>query len=257
MNIKVILIGIGVTTLLSSVGSADIKRGDEITLDFQRCSPARTVITNYLGSASADAANRAGGNFARAGMLKWANLPIKTFCIQIGEGLVYGQSMDYTFVNIESAPDDPPYAGGMGVIRATLIRDLYSRWWSQVDASAGDTQLDEARDLCSAFQVMIWEITHENLTSKNSDIPDADTVAALSASLGAMQTNNMTINAQGIFGMMKASLGKDGWLDHVGDNLWGLSNPDFQDQIYLVPGGAVGLAGLGLFATRRRRNRTN
>ena len=257
MKMSKSLIGIGVTMLLCSVATADIQKGDEITLDFQTCSPSRTVKTNYLGSASADAANREGGSYARAGMLKWANTPIRTFCIQIGEGLAYGAKMDYTFMNIENTPDDPPYAGGMGMMRATLIRDLYSRWWSQVDASAGNTQQDEARDLCSAFQAMIWEITHENLTSTNADVPDAGTVAELSATLGAMQTNDMTTNAQGIFGLMKASLGQGGWLDFAGDNLWGLSNPNYQDQIYLVPGGAVGLAGLGLFGARRRRNRVS
>lgn len=256
MDIHKTLIGVGLTALVASAASADIQKGDEITLEFLTSSPSRTVKTNYLGGANASAANRAGGNYARAGMLNWSNTAIKTFCIQIGEGLAYGDTMDYTYMNIEYTPDDPPYTGGMGVMRATLIRDLYSRWWTQVDAAGNNPYTEDSRDMCSAFQAMIWEITHESLTSTDVDVPDAGTVAELSLTLGAMQTNDMTTNAEGIFGMMKASLGQGGWLDYAGDNLWGLSNPDYQDQIYLVPGGAVGLAGLGFFAARRRRNRT-
>ena len=73
--------------------------------------------------------------------------------------------------------------------------------------------------------------------------------------MGAMQTNGLTSGASGIFDDMKASLGEGGWMDSYGDNLWGLSNPDYQDQLIVVPGGAIGFAGLGLFAARRRRQR--
>ncbi|MCH2160296.1 MAG: hypothetical protein MK085_00335 [Phycisphaerales bacterium] len=239
--------------MFASTTAADVQVGDQITLEFEGCHPSRVVKTNYLQDASADAENRAGGNYAIAGKLNWVGTNVQTFCIQVGEGLVYGASMDYTYMSLQDAPEDPPYTGGMGSMRATMMRDLYSRYWSEV--SDADRYSDAGRDVCAAFQAMIWEITHENLSSATDGLPDAGTVSEINLTLGAMQTNNMTIEATALFSEMKGNLGQDGWLDYYGDSLWGLSNPNYQDQIYLVPGAAVGLAGIGLFGARRRRNR--
>ena len=57
---------------------------------------------------------------------------------------------------------------------------------------------------------------------------------------------------------MKESLGgdkDDHWLDYLGVNLWGLTSPDYQDQLIVVPGAAAGFIGLGIFGARRRRRR--
>jgi hypothetical protein len=175
-----------------------------------------------------------------------------TFCIQIGEDVEYGDDIEFTFETVESTPDDPPYAGGMGEMRGIMVRDLYSRWYKQVSEAGNDAA---GQALSGAFQIMIWEITHESLAGSASGQPLASTVSQLDIELGAMQTDGVNAAAAGIFADMKASLGQDGWLDSYADNLWGLSNPTYQDQILVVPGSAIGMAGLGLFGARRRRQR--
>ena len=140
----------------------------------------------------------------------------------------------------------------MGAMRATMIRDLYSRYWPSVNAVEDST----GRDLCAAFQAMIWEISHETLV--DSQAPGESQVDALNLTEGAMQLALMTDGATNYFYQMKDALGgsrDDEWLDYLGDNLWGLSNPDYQDQIIVVPGAAAGFLGLGIFGARRRRRR--
>ena len=243
-TIASIMLSAGLGTIIASGASAGVMPGDDITLAFQSSTPSENVLFSFVEGASASSANRTAAlEFGRAGKVNWQDYNTITFCIQIGEDVEYGNVIDFTFETVESTPDDPPYAGGMGGMRATLVRDLYSRWYNGVKNS-------DSSALASAFQAMIWEITHETFAS------DYDT-SDLNLTTGAMQTNGLSTEAEGIFGDMKASLGggTGDWMDSYGDNLWGLSNADYQDQLIVVPGGAIGFAGLGLFAARRRRQR--
>lgn len=241
-TIASIMLSTGLGTIIASGASAAIMPGDDITLAFHSASPSQAVYFSFVEGASASSANRTEAReFGRAGKVNWQDYNTITFCIQIGEDVEYGDVIDFTFETVESTPDDPPYAGGMGGMRATMVRDLYSRWYN-------DVKISDSSDLASAFQAMIWELTHETFAS------DYDTTG-LHLTTGAMQTNQLSAEAQGIFGAMANSLGDGGWMDSYGDNLWGLSNADYQDQLIVVPGGAIGFAGLGLFAARRRRQR--
>lgn len=236
------MLSAGLSTIVAGGASAAIMPGDEITLAFHSSTPSEIVYFSFVEGDSASSANRTTAlEFGRAGKVNWSDYNTITFCIQIGEDVEYGNVIDYTFETVESTPDDPPYAGGMGTMRATMVRDLYSRWYNSVKTS-------DSSELASAFQAMIWEITHETI---DTDLDTSD----LDLTTGAMQTNGLSTGAQGLFTQMKDSLGEGGWMDSYGDNLWGLSNADYQDQLIVVPGAAIGFAGLGLFAARRRRQR--
>lgn len=245
-------VGTSAAAMLAGSASADYVVGDTIALQFQGSNPRLEVFTSYVEGDSSSAVNRGPGAYSLAGRLNWMDSNFITFCIQIGEDVEYGDDIEYTFETLETTPDDPPYAGGMGEMRGIMVRDLYSRWYKRVSEAENDA---EGQALSGAFQIMIWEITHESLTGSASGQPLDSTVSQLDIELGAMQTNGANAEAAGIFAEMKASLGQGGWLDAYGDNLWGLSNPTYQDQILVVPGAAVGMAGLGFFGARRRRQR--
>ena len=76
----------------------------------------------------------------------------------------------------------------------------------------------------------------------------------LDLSLGAMTIfDTYSQDVADIANAMFASLGMGGFKT-MGDNLLGLTNPDNQDLLFVVPSPAIaGLAGLGLVGMRRRR----
>jgi hypothetical protein len=176
--------------------------------------------------------------------------------VQIKEGIEPDAVIPYTFTEVENTPEGVSEPGPMGMMRETMIRDLYSRWWAPVNSATSFST--SSRDICAAFQAMIWEITHETLDSTGTMDPSSAQVDALALDLGAMQLNSMTSGATDFFYQMKMSLGgsnNDQWLNYLGDGLWGLTNPVHQDQLIVVPGASAGFMGLAAFAARRRRRR--
>ena len=141
-------------------------------------------------------------------------------------------------------PDDerdgtaPP--GAMGAIKATLVSDLYRRYYSGLS-----TAQDNA-----AFQIALYEITHENLSAADA----ASALAQLDLTRGAFQTSASAEAFQSAADML-ASLGEGGFKS-VGNNLRGLTNATAQDQLLMVPvGGPAILAGLGLLGVGVLRRR--
>ncbi len=86
-----------------------------------------------------------------------------TFCVQLFEGVTVGGGYNFAQVDVSAVPDAPPAPGPMGVIKASLMQDLYRRYYAGVDSSL------EA----SAFQLAIYEISHENLTASTA-VPRTD-----------------------------------------------------------------------------------
>lgn len=169
-----------------------------------------------------------------------------THCIQIYSGVDVGGIYDFDVVDIEDAPNSPPWPGAMGEARADLLRDLYARW---VDPSRGGVYAGTDADArASAFQLVAWEITHENFTATTSD----DMLAQMSFEFGAIQGQFDGGAVEGYVFDMVSSLGEGGWLY---TDLDGWTNSESQDQSRYVPTPAVlsalamGFAGM----TRRRR----
>lgn len=166
-----------------------------------------------------------------------------TFCAQLFEGVTVGQQYTFDVVSPSQVPEanTPTNSPGpMGEIKATLVNDLYRRYYAGL-ATASDY---------GAFQLALYEITHENLSASSA----ASAVGQLSLHQGAFQANKNG----GIFAgasAMLASLGQGGF-GTMGPNLLGLMNASAQDQLMVVPIGAPAiLAGLGLIGVGVMRRR--
>ena len=166
-----------------------------------------------------------------------------TFCTQVFEGLTVGQQYTYDVVAPSQVPeaDTPANAPGpMGEIKATLVNDLYRRYY------AGLSNASQV----GAFQVALYEITHENISATSASAA----VSQLGLDKGAFQAGK----SGGIYASaaaMLASLGQGGF-GSMGADLAGLSHASAQDQLLVVPVGApVILAGLGLVGVGVMRRR--
>jgi hypothetical protein len=167
--------------------------------------------------------------------------PRYTFCAQLFEGVTAGNTYTFDIVDPSNVPDEPGHPGNMGAIKATLMQDLYSRFYYGIDTAA------EA----SAFQLAVYEISHENITAGDA----AGAVQQLSLMKGAFQAQAAGSSGYADAAAMLASLGQGGFKS-IGNALQGLTNPTAQDQLLVVPVGAPAvLAGLGLLGVGLLRRR--
>ena len=166
------------------------------------------------------------------------NGDLLTFCIdvleQVGAGLNTYETADLS--------DAPVTAGGimpaMGPDKADAIGRLYT-------FASGD-QFGSSNDFAAAFQLAIWEVISD--FGGTMDITDGDFKV----------TSNITSGVQTILDDLLEAANNQSITIFRG--LGALTNEGFQDQLYAVviplPGAAglaaVGLAGVGLSARRRR-----
>ncbi len=174
-----------------------------------------------------------------------------THCVEIYQGVTVGASYMFDVVAVESVPERPNggWPGNMGDERARLLRDLYADWANPASGGVNGSVSDRD-DIASAFQLMVWEITHENFSAELAE----DMVDQISFDLGAIQRefDGSSQDAVGNYlTQMTASL-SDGPLQFA--DLVGWTEGSAQDQSRFVPGpaGVMALAG-GLVALGRRR----
>lgn len=166
---------------------------------------------------------------------------VDSFCAQLFEGVTPGNTYVFAEVAPSQVPDEPGYPGNMGVVKATIVQDLYKRYYNGIDTAI------EA----SAFQLALYEVTHENLTGATA----AAAVVQLNLAAGAFSASQVGSAAYSDAAAMLASLGSGGF-GSIGNNLVGLTNPSAQDQLVVVPIGAPAiLAGLGLLGVGLLRRR--
>ena len=239
---KTTLLAGGAITVLASaiVAHGDVVVGDTLNLTFDGVGPARSVTWTF------DDGTDVNSNTTNAGVLNWRG-GIQSFCIQLDENIGVGSSVLFDVVSPEDLPDQPPLPGPMGSSRSLVMQDLFARNYDFVMSQTGD----DARDWSAAFQVMVWEISHE----LSADTTDA---GSLLAGL-AIESGQASFDASSdVLGFAQSML--DGLGGGVGefrgfDSLLGLTNENKQDQLFVVPG-AGALAGLlGVAAMRRRRDR--
>ena len=180
-----------------------------------------------------------------AGSLEWSG-GVNTFCIQLLEGITVGQTRTFDVVSVEEVPESPPAPGPMGSSRATLIRDLYARYYEEISSATGS----DLKNKSAAFALVLWEITHQDSSGKtpSSVLADLD-----------LATGNARFDSSSVVNQFANS-----WLDGLGggtdDFLWfnglvGLTDPTTQDFLTVVPGpaGMMALLGLGSLGRSRRR----
>ncbi len=235
------------TAVLAAAGISACANATTWTMTFTNVSPNTIVGINYNGGRSFSAAPAGSYSSVYAGRMLW-NGPYgktyTTYCTQLNEHINWNQTVTYTQTAVENVPDAPGTPGPMGAIKATILRDLYARHYAQVKASSSG-------ELNAAFQVAIWEITHENINAANA----AGALAQLNLANGAMQMN--AIANAGVFAaanLLLADLGVGGFRSF--DGVLGLTHETAQDQLVVVPvpvpAMLAGLGLLGVVAVRRR-----
>jgi hypothetical protein len=171
-----------------------------------------------------------------------------SWCAEVYQGLDVGNSYTFDVVAAENVPGGAVAPGPMGQLKATIVRDLFSRW---IDASTGLVSGAAAdRDAKSmAFQVAVWEATHENLSASSAQAA----LSQMSLTSGAFRAT-LSASASAWYSTIMQSLGVGGFQEVA---LEGLSSPTAQDQLRMgvVPApAAIGVIGVaGLLGARRRR----
>lgn len=214
---------LGSTMALTGVAGADI-----ITARFDAVSPG-TGITYSIDSGSSFHGTtagsfdwtRLGGDYDGPG----ADNSFTTYCIEIAQHISYGHTYDYT---TRPADLSPIPGSGMGQARADLLSELFGRYYVPQFTTSNDA---------GAFQVAVWEVTHDD----GLNLGDGIFRLSSGGSLGA--------TAQG-------------WLDTLDGTgprleLLAMTNAGAQDQIFVVPtassAGLLFVAGLFGCSNRRRR----
>jgi hypothetical protein len=256
MNIK--YVGIAAAAVVASTATAGLEVGDTFTVSRLTTSPGRLVTINYDGSiSSSSSASRSGGDAAQAGaqQFSWlktngSDLPggiyLMGFCVEVAEAFP-DDPIQYTVADLTSVPEEAP-PGNMSANQALLIQDLYAKNYADILDTSNDGSWGDTSDEVAAFQLVIWEISHESFSS--SDL--AGMAGELSITLGAFQaTNTFNANVATIAGGMISGLGVGGFDTFA---VLGGTNPTNQDLLIVVPSPAIAaLAGLGLVGMRRRR----
>lgn len=259
------LTGIAAIAVVGLAGAAEAgwQVGDTIVLSRTTASPSRLVTVNFDFSRASNASGVTGGQNALAGRNLFnvisvngnnAGGQIGAFCVELNEGFP-SDPITYTLTEPTNVPEENP-PGNMSENQAALMQDLYARNYADVSDPSNDGTWNDANDECAAFQLVIWEISHENFSSTTL----AGMKAELDLSLGALVATNMfNSNVATIAAGMISGLGSGGWLNM--ENLLGATNDSSgtpgvgnQDLLIVVPSPAIAaLAGLGLVGMRRRR----
>ena len=231
--------------IAAALGVSAAASANSLTLTFLGFGDSTTTGVRYNSNLGWSSRSSASLTNITVGVHRWGiyGQERASFCTQLFEGVTVGQTYTFNVVAPSQIPeaDDPTNAPGpMGAIKAALINDLYRRYYADL---AGATQV-------GAFQLAIYEITHENLAATSA----SQAVSQLALDKGAFQSGK----AGGLYATaasMLASLGQGGF-GSMGPNLLGLSNASAQDQLLVVPIGAPAvLAGFGLIGLGFMRRR--
>lgn len=250
------LIGATMALGLTAVASAS-----SVNLTFDGYGAGLVMKLSYQSNQSFSAVNRNSGSNIQAREHNFTNtansVQMRNYCVQVFESVSPGNTYSYDQVAVENVPDFPPGPGPMGAVRAALMRNLYGRFYSQVSDGTDNIK-------CAAFAMLVWEISHENLTGAGATATAVLNSGAINVSLGAFQasaTGTLTGDRLAAFNQAQSWIAtmvaqSNVLKDNV--NIYGLTNPLAQDHIGVlipVPAPAL-LAGLGLVGVVSGRRRT-
>ena len=231
--------------IAAALGTTAIASAGTMTLTYLGYANASGAGVRYSNKLSWNSSSKGAFSTITVGSHRWSvyGQERTTFCTQLFEGVTAGNSYTYSVVDPSQVPEaEVPTnsPGPMGAIKAALVNDLYRRYYAGLNGTV-DT---------GAFQIAIYEITHENLTALTA----AEAVTQLGLDRGAFQASKAS-GAYATAAGMLASLGQGGF-GNMGGHLFGMKNPSAQDQLLVVPIGAPAvLAGLGLLGVGFMRRR--
>jgi hypothetical protein len=244
--------------MFAAAGIAGAAQAGDVCLTFNGFGASQGVRLFY-GGPGFDAADDSAQTFTSpitAGEFLWTNQfgrELTAFCVQVFEGVpAVGTEICFDAVSLTELPEQPPFPGPMSATQSGLMQDMYSRF---IDSNTGKVAASSglggfaANVAAAAFQTMVWEISHENISEDSL----AAGLADLDVSVGAFRAMADGDLASAIATIL-AELGEGGFRSNP--NVFGLTNDDWQDQLVVIPVPApVLLAGLGLLgavALRRR-----
>ena len=268
---KFALCAAGLAAIVASSATAGLQPGDSVTLSRVTTSPQRFVTVNFDYSRSSSASGVTGGSVGIAGLTVFDIIAseidgtvdtvgggsMSGFCVEYVESFI-DDPITYDIVEVSQVPEESP-PGMMSANQVTMMADLYSRYYdSSVDTMGNEWS--SRQNSAAAFQLVVWEISHENFASSDLSGMKAELNIGLGAFVVTDATNDDPTAANAVAELasnMIAGLGNGGWLAY--DALVGATNgssgsDDNQDFLFVVPSPAIaGLAGLGLVGMRRRR----
>lgn len=225
---------IAVVSLLAAAGAAS---ADTVEARFVGSGLHRTVQVSGVANVTVAAGELIhefrNGQGAAAGL----SGQIRTFCTEVTQ-LVNSSWRVFDLVDASHAPNP---GTPMGQAKAEQLARLY-------DIAAG--QQNTSANFAAAFQMMVWEIVY--------DFNPADLGTGNLSRTGG---NIRFLGGDSHFGAVSAIFDslRTGLLAHNGvptASIAAIVNGGSQDQLVMIPlpsAGAMGLAGLGLLAARRRR----
>jgi hypothetical protein len=189
-----------------------------------------------------------------AGERQWTNQygrEVITYCVQLYQSATIGETITYSqTTDLNSVPGAETAPGPMSEVQTGMVEDMYSRFINgRTGKLAEGTALTDSfsyEAASAAFQLVLWEISHEDITAETLD----GAKEQLSMEVGAFRAAEATEATE----LIISSLGEDGWESHEG--IIGLHSATSQDQLMVVPlPTPVILAGIGLLgvaAVRRK-----
>jgi hypothetical protein len=203
---------------------------DVSVLEFSGMSSYEQVQYLFDESLSWDAPKQELQSNAFSGRLTFNDGSMDGFCIELAQD-VTRDSVGYEWFSLEGE-------GGFASQRIQLMASLFGGFYENVVSSGSNA-------MASAFQMMVWELTHENFGNLSKAIGE------ISLSNGSTQFAGYSSEAAGYFFEMHEQLNYQ--LDTSA--LSGLRNDKYQDFVtYEVPGPSVfALSGIALLMGRSRR----
>ena len=162
---------------------------------------------------------------------------IRTFCTEVTQEVTPDWHL-YDLVHPSSAPNP---GAPMGPDKALQLSRLYE--------VAGGQQHGDA-DFAAAFQMLVWEIVYDY----DASMPATGNLDRTAGAIQFLSGDAHFGSVSAIFDALRADILATGGPGITA--LQAVVNDGHQDQLVLIPlpsAGAMGLAGLGLLAARRRR----
>lgn len=168
------------------------------------------------------------------------------WCTEFNQGIPLGWTGTFGVVGIDGAPLGGRAADATTTVRSALMQDLFARW-IDVETRAVAVAGSDRNAASAAFQLLVWEISHENFSTSSL----ATALPRISLDLGAFRSA-ASAGTRSWFDTFASSLGSGGWRSA---ELEVLMNSTAQDQVRLVPAPGVlaTLALAGCAGLRRRR----